>query len=181
MVNRQQGLAISHKKRPRENVRLSSHEFKTNKSGLHVNFSHNILKVWNSMLCHIVDSRGWFLKGLDVSFHRGGKNHQMLLNSRISPLAQEVPELQFAESWEDMLGEYHDRDTKGNTTLLPRPPQLAANRYRSSRLVIWFLSFAVISFSTAILGLIPQCHRNSPMSTKFQSINFLPQVNSSNK
>lgn len=36
-----------------------------------VNFSHNIFKVWNSTLCHIVDSRSLheFLEGLDISFH----------------------------------------------------------------------------------------------------------------
>lgn len=100
MVNRQQGLTISPKKRPRENIQLLSNKFKANESAFCVNFSHNILKVWNSMLCRIVDSRRLheILKGLDISFHRQKKTHQKLLNSTTLPLAQEVPELQFAES-----------------------------------------------------------------------------------
>lgn len=70
-VNWQQGLTISCKKRPRKNIQLLSKKFKTNESALCVNFSHNIFRVWNSTLCHMMVSRSLheFLEGLGISFH----------------------------------------------------------------------------------------------------------------
>lgn len=96
-------------------------------------------------------------------------------------MAQEVPERQFAESWEDMLGEYHGKVTWGNTKLLPRPPRLAADKYWSSRLVILFLQFAVIWFFSVILGADCPLPLSSPMSTRFEPLDFLSQVSSSTK
>lgn len=109
--NWQQGLTISHKQRSRENIRLSiQNKWKCTLC----EFLTQHTQGWTSMFCHILDSRSLheFLKGLDISFHKGEKKiYQKLLNSRISPLTQEVPELQFAESWEDLLGEYNDKVT----------------------------------------------------------------------
>lgn len=60
MVSWQQGLTISHKKTPRENIESSSNKFKTNSDALCVNFSRDLpegMGTGYSMLCDILVSQ----------------------------------------------------------------------------------------------------------------------------